>query len=254
MKILSTYAYDVEDQAGNKLVVVDDTDFDHVAHHINESFQFKQKAATNMKEQVEEIIKAQASLLPYASIAINAEQFPEIAERINAIYEQQDAWSRIFLLEDGDSKKVGEDVFTFEDIKYIEESGYENYLQYKIAVMQWALQGGEVEMVSDISLVWLTSEPVFSWSNDPNYFRAVPKQQKPEYRPYTFEEFCTMQMMGKVLTEKNTQSICYISDYQPGVERVEITYNRKIITCNFNELLKQFTWLDGSPCGELCDE
>jgi hypothetical protein len=65
------------------------------------------KAAKNMKEQVEEIIKAQASLLPYASIAINAEKFAEIAERIDAIYEQQDAWSRIFLLEDGDIKTVG---------------------------------------------------------------------------------------------------------------------------------------------------
>ena len=175
-------------------------------------------------------------------IVVDDGDFHQIAEDITALYEQQDTWEHTFPCCNGKNKVVGEDVFTIEDIQYIEKSGYENYLQYQIAVMEWNLRGGEVELF-DCEDWYDVVCAKYDWSNI--YYRAVPKQKEKQYRPY---EEVNPEWVGKAVIFKETREQRFITNINGTTI---IISRRSSVIESLQTFFERYTWLDGSPCGEV---
>jgi len=100
-------------------------------------------------------------------------------------------------------------------------------------------EGKEIEWFDGIKWVSL---PNPNWEN--LYTPIVRIKPEPKYIPFTFEdaEF----LIGKLIKDKHTNSIFIII----GVNAVGImiTIDNYI---SFKNLLENYTFLDGSPCGKI---
>ena len=110
-------------------------------------------------------------------------------------------------------------------------------LEEKIAVMQAFKDGKEIEFAPNCftNKIWnYTRDPIWNWFE--NEYRVKPT---PEYIPFTFEdaEF----LIGKVVKSKDenwVETISWCGDIATSVS-------------NYETLLSDYTFLDGSPCGKL---
>ena len=100
-----------------------------------------------------------------------------------------------------------------------------------IAVMQAYEDGKEIEYSNRDYPTWNKTKPVWDWHR--NDYRV-----KPEYIPFTFEdaEF----LIGKVVKHKKENYLAVIT----------LCLNEITNMGDFKELLDDFTFLDGSPCGK----
>lgn len=108
-------------------------------------------------------------------------------------------------------------------------------IEEKIAVMQAFADEKDVEYYNTSTEKWCkTKDPVWDWIR---YDYRVKKQ--PEYIPFTFEdaEF----LIGKAVKSKDEKwikmLISFDEDYASNI--------------SYETLLRDFTFLDGSPCGKL---
>lgn len=107
--------------------------------------------------------------------------------------------------------------------------------QEMIAVMQAFVDGKTIEANPVFADEWDTCfEPVWNW-NDTDY-RVKPE---PKYVPFSFEdaEF----LIGKIIRRRVKNLI--ISIYYCDDERAS--------GISYKDLLENYTFLDGSPCGKL---
>ena len=110
-------------------------------------------------------------------------------------------------------------------------------IEEKIAVMQAFAEGKEIEC-AELGLInksWmLTINPVWNWSK---YDYRVKTEH--EYIPFTFED--AKQLIGKIVKSKESnwvEMIIWCSDTSTSV-------------ADYEDLLSDNTFLDGSPCGKL---
>ena len=120
--------------------------------------------------------------------------------------------------------------------------------QEMIAVMQAYVDGKEIEFLqkcNKIKVYKSTDYPSWNWFKFDYQVKETPEyvpftfEDAPEYVPFTFEdaEF----LIGKVVKHKRDNWVvaityCYKNETQIGT---------------FEDLLCNFTFLDGSPCGKL---
>ena len=104
----------------------------------------------------------------------------------------------------------------------------------KIAIMQAHADGKEIEY-SFIKDSWYDDKnPCWNWV-DYNY-RV---KEAPEYIPFTFEDWEIM--VDKIAKHKT----------KPIIEKLKSFYDDSANGIYYNDLLEEFTFLDGSPCGKL---
>lgn len=111
--------------------------------------------------------------------------------------------------------------------------------QEKIAIMQAFADGKEIEITPNSHEgIWtLCKEPNWDW---PMYdYRVKEEPKEPKYIPFTFEdaEF----LIGKVVKSKGknwVEIIAWCGDISTSVD-------------NYETLLSDYIFLDGSPCGKL---
>ena len=103
-----------------------------------------------------------------------------------------------------------------------------------IAVMQAFADGKEIEY-SFINGSWYNDKnPCWNWV-DYNY-RV---KHAPEYVPFTFEDW---EIMVDGIVKHKTK---------PIIEKLTSFCDESVNAIFYNELLEEFTFLDGSPCGKL---
>ena len=113
-------------------------------------------------------------------------------------------------------------------------------IQEKIAVMQAFAEGKTIEysIISDKLEDWIITEsPFWDWIRIDYRVKEEPKQ--PEYIPFTFEdaEF----LIGKPVKHKKDS----------WVEVITYCNENETSSCMYEDLLRDYTFLDGSPCGKL---
>lgn len=111
-------------------------------------------------------------------------------------------------------------------------------IEEKIAVMQAFADGKEIECKEICYTEWQkTVDPLWDWYSTDYRIKEEPK--KPEYIPFTFEdaEF----LIGKIVKSKN----------QNWVEMIIWCDDTGTSVTDYESLLSDHTFLDGSPCGKL---
>ena len=106
-----------------------------------------------------------------------------------------------------------------------------------IAVMQAHADGKEIESANNslTDKIWYyTRDPIWNWSE--NDYRV---KQAPEYVPFTFEDW---EVMVDGIVKHKTK---------PIIEKLTSFCDESVNAIFYNELLEEFTFLDGSPCGKL---
>ena len=110
-------------------------------------------------------------------------------------------------------------------------------IEEKIAVMQAFADGKEIEFTENYlaDKKWnYTRDPLWNWSGTD--YRVKPAH---EYVPFTFED--AEQLTGKVVRSKNenwVEMIIWCSNAGTSVDKYE-------------DILSDYTFIDGSPCGKL---
>lgn len=114
-------------------------------------------------------------------------------------------------------------------------------LAEKIAVMQHFENGGEIEYVSISKDNWADIvDPSWNWS----YFdyRIKEEPREPKYVPFTYED----DLLGLKVEYVNGKKRNMITKQVPS--GVYFTNN---VSFNYEQLLKYYKFLDGTPCGKL---
>lgn len=104
-----------------------------------------------------------------------------------------------------------------------------------IAVMQAYVDGKEIEYRCGDYQTWRkTIDPLWDW-----YKTDYRVKTEPEYIPFTFEdaEF----LIGKALKHKKENYLAVITR----------CFNKNTDIGDYEELLDEYTFIDGSPCGKL---
>lgn len=112
--------------------------------------------------------------------------------------------------------------------------------QEMIAVMQAYVDGKEIELAPNCyaNKTWKdTSNPRWDWYQFDYRVKEEPKQ--PEYIPFTFED--AVFLIGKSVRRKNNK----------WVELITYCDKTDTSVCMYQDLLRDYTFLDGSPCGKL---
>ena len=111
-------------------------------------------------------------------------------------------------------------------------------IEEKIAVMQAFKDGKEIEVYHIAKKGWFeTNDPAWDWSITDYRVKEEPKE--PQYVPFTFEdaEF----LIGKLVKSKNKN----------WIEMIIWCSNAGTSADDYEDLLSDNTFLDGSPCGKL---
>lgn len=107
--------------------------------------------------------------------------------------------------------------------------------QEKIAIMQAYEDGKKIEICGKTEKVWHNAIlPDWNWAVCDYRIK-----QEPEYVPFTFEdaEF----LIGKPVKHKKDS----------WVEIITYCNKNETSSCMYEDLLRDYTFLDGSPCGKL---
>lgn len=126
-------------------------------------------------------------------------------------------------------------------------------IKEKIAVMQAYAEGKEIEMCStDANSVkkWVKDCcPIWNWQYYD--YRVKPAIS---LRPYIFEELKAEMAKGKIaVKELGYRRIFTILQVKYDVDKkCEIIQLTNFNGITYEQLLKNYVWLDDSPCGVLC--
>lgn len=105
----------------------------------------------------------------------------------------------------------------------------------KIAIMQAYEDGKKIEICGKTEKVWHNAiSPDWNWAACDYRIK-----QEPEYVPFTFED--AEHLIGKVIKSKDENWIELLTFFGEDYTS-NITYEA---------LLRDYTFLDGSPCGKL---
>lgn len=127
-------------------------------------------------------------------------------------------------------------------------------IKEKIAVMQAYAEGKKIEICSintdPIKKWFVCYAPTWNW--DSFDYRVKP-ELKP--RPYMFDELQDEMAKGKFVVKhkysKSIYTITQVCDDYSKDEKIQLsTYNN----ISYEQLLKNYQWLDGSPCGVIKEE
>lgn len=111
-------------------------------------------------------------------------------------------------------------------------------IEEKIAVMQAFREGKEIQLRLLIdSKYYDCKNPGWNWDNYDYRVKGEPKQ--PEYIPFSFEDWEIM--VDRIVKHKT----------KPIIEKLTSFFDDSVNAIFYNELLEEFTFLDGSPCGKL---
>ena len=117
-------------------------------------------------------------------------------------------------------------------------------LEEKIAVMQAAAEGKEIEMETVYGWRY-NSNPKWDWVKFD--YRVKPEPEPKRYRPYTFEE--AKGLIGKTVMSKDGSlfgSIGGVEFYRDNGLVELLIVDNWASTAIF---LEDYTYLDGTPCG-----
>lgn len=104
--------------------------------------------------------------------------------------------------------------------------------------MQAFVEGKEIEIYDKYTAKWTPAiNPDFNWKGCD--YRIKEEPEKTEYIPFSFED--AEQLVGKVVKSKDENWIELLTFFGEDYTS-NITYEA---------LLKDYTFLDGSPCGKL---
>lgn len=117
-------------------------------------------------------------------------------------------------------------------------------IDQQIAVMQAFKEGKTIEYKNKAHDGWsVNSDP--AWNFDDYDYRVKPEPNPTKYKPFSFKD----DLVGKVVVLQNMYK-AIISGQSPS--RVHISgYDNPVL---YNDLLKGWTFIDGSPCGKLKNE
>ena len=108
-------------------------------------------------------------------------------------------------------------------------------IEEKIAVMQAFKDGKEIEVYNIAKKGWFeTNDPAWNWS-----ITDYRVKEESQYIPFTFEDWEIM--IDKIVKHKK----------KPIIEKLTSFCDDSVNAIFYNELLEEFTFLDGSPCGKL---
>jgi hypothetical protein len=114
----------------------------------------------------------------------------------------------------------------------------------QIAVMQGYKDGKSVQMArkgNTRAEKWVDQDyPVFDFSQYD--FRLKPEPEPPKYEPFSFED----DLVGKIVVLQNMYK-AMISGQSPSSVHIS-GYDNPVF---YNDLLRGWTFTDGSPCGKL---
>lgn len=113
-------------------------------------------------------------------------------------------------------------------------------IEEKISVMQAFAEGKEIERIikSIGGLCWVL-DPTPSWNWYSFDYRVKEEPKQPEYIPFTFED--AEHLIGKSVKHKKDS----------WVEVITYCNKNETSSCMYEDLLRDYTFLDGSPCGKL---
>ena len=112
-----------------------------------------------------------------------------------------------------------------------------------IAVMQAYVDGAQIEVREANSkhwgLSWSHSQGLNVWNWSSYRYRVKEQPKEPEYVPFTFED--AEHLIGKPVKHKKDS----------WVEVITYCNENETSSCMYEDLLRDYTFLDGSPCGKL---
>lgn len=111
-------------------------------------------------------------------------------------------------------------------------------IEERIAVMQAFVDGRQIEYYHTTKKSWIeTSDPSWNWSLTD--YRVKEESKQPKYVPFTFED--AEHLIGKPVKHKKDS----------WVEIITYCNKNETSSCMYEDLLRDYTFLDGSPCGKL---
>lgn len=115
-----------------------------------------------------------------------------------------------------------------------------------IAVMQAFAEGKKIEVSPKGANLWVPAI-THEWDWSDFDYRIKPE---PKHRPYTFEELQECMAKGKIAVKhkwhKSIYTITQVCDANSKEEKIQLSaFGKK----SYNQLLEEYQWLDGSPCG-----
>lgn len=121
-----------------------------------------------------------------------------------------------------------------------------------IAVMQAFAEGKTIEYYSSVTNKWekITSIPDWNWG----LCRYRVKDEK-KLRPYTFEELQAEMAKGKIVVKqvnlKGINRILTITQMMDDYDKDSKIQLSDFKYVSYEQLLENYQWLDGSPCGVI---
>ena len=123
-------------------------------------------------------------------------------------------------------------------------------IKEQIAVMQAFAEGKKIEIRDRYNKEWSNIEdPTWDWVGFD--YRIKPE---PKFRPYAFEELQAEMTKGKITVKhidasvKRIYTIAQVFDDDSENEKIRLSDWRSI---SYKQLLRDYQWLDGSPCGVI---
>lgn len=115
-------------------------------------------------------------------------------------------------------------------------------IEEKIAVMQAFKEGKEIESKINFGVEWHdTATP--SWDFSTFEYRVKPEPEPPKYVPFSFDD----DLVGKVVINGNIKAIIL-------AQKVDFVRVDAMAWTDYIGLLKNYTFLDGSPCGKIIEK
>ena len=115
---------------------------------------------------------------------------------------------------------------------------------------QYNDEGDEIEFTTWVS----DNDPDWNWVDQS--YRTKPE---PKYKPYEFTLENLKHLLGNVIKSKNKDDdwpyLINSINISDTVTPIKIVYkNGKVVNISLQTLFEEFTWEDGSPCGEIIEK
>lgn len=143
----------------------------------------------------------------------------------------------------GVEKTIGVDIFELSDIEAVD--GYD----YHIAILECAKEGMQIERYynNNSEHQYLTIAKGQHLNFNHYYYRVVPQPKPKGYKPYSGTD---LSWIGKTVRLKE-QDECVRLVVGISAKSVLIALDSINLDTSLYHFFDFYTWLDGSPCGEL---